>query len=119
MTGSWGDIPPPPGFDPKRTPHEVKFEIIANSADLEGKVSKTLGLLPLHLRKGFLESVLDLVRSGACRAVYVRLGKRSFVQGADGATTYALIRRIYSAQLVGLDELCATALRAAGIESGN
>ncbi|WP_158664880.1 hypothetical protein [Pseudomonas sp. SWI44] len=97
----------------------MKIEIIADLTDLEGKVTSTVERLPLHLRKGFFESVLNLVRSGAGRLVYFRSGESKRVDSADGAAAYTLIPRIGRFDLVGIDELCAAALGASGAEAGN
>lgn len=108
MAGSWGDIPPPPG-----RPTELKVGLLTDLSDIEEKIGQTLSLLPEELRHKFVDGVRSLLLDGRVRCIRCDELIGESIPGVSSAASNTLKNFAFRVSLGGLDELCATALRAA------
>lgn len=108
MVGSWGDVPPPPG-----RPTELKVGLRTDLSDIEEKIGKTLSRLPDELRHQFVDGVRSLLLDGRVRCIRCDELIGESIPGVSSAASNTLKIFAFRVCLDGLDELCATALRAA------
>lgn len=92
---------------------ELKIGILTDLSEVEEKISQTLAKLPQELRHKFVDGVSDLLLDGriSCVRSHELIGE--IIPGVSGTASNTLKNFAFRVSLGGLDELCATALRAA------
>lgn len=92
---------------------ELKVNISADLSDIERKVGQTLACLPQELRHQFVDGVRGLLLDGRVRCIRCDELIGKFIPDVSGAASGTLKSFAFRVGLTGLDELCASALRAA------
>nr|WP_263987017.1 hypothetical protein [Pseudomonas sp. HS-18] len=96
---------------------ELKVQVYADLSDFEQKVRQTLERLPLELRDDFLSSLERLLSDSGLSLIRVDEAFCEGIAGEGGIASSAGEKLVLRVGFAGLDDLCASALRAADVES--
>lgn len=91
----------------------LKIGVLTDISEIEEKIGQTLPLLPEELRHKFVDGVRGLLLDGRVRCVRADELVDQCVPDVSGTTVRTLKNIAFRVSLDGLDELCASALRAA------
>jgi len=92
---------------------ELKVQVLADLSDFEQKISRTLERLPLELRDEFLGGLQRFLFDSRLCLVRIDELLDEGVTGEGSAASSAGEKLVFRVSFTGLDDLCASALRAA------
>lgn len=95
------------------TTQELNIKVLTDLSDIELKVSQTMQRLPEEVRHQFVDGVRGLLLNRRVRCVRCDELIGELIPDVTGAAPGTLKSFAFRVRLNGLDELCASALRAA------
>ncbi|KES23108.1 hypothetical protein [Pseudomonas sp. AAC] len=91
---------------------ELKVQVLADLSDFEQKISRVLKRLPLELRDEFLSSLQRFLFDSRLCLIRIDEPLDEGVTGEGGIASGAGEKLVFRVSFTGLDDLCASALRA-------